>query len=75
MLLLRATVQKLFSSSICGGIGVNNSQIRTKVRYHLPHPTEVKRVRKQGFLKKVKTVNGRRYLMERILRGDKVIAQ
>lgn len=72
MLLLKLnTIQRLFV-----GLNLNNSiQIRTKVIYHLPKPTEVKRVRKQGFLKRVKTPIGRRYMMERILRGDKVIAQ
>ncbi|KAG9508816.1 Cytosolic Fe-S cluster assembly factor NUBP2 [Fragariocoptes setiger] len=42
-------------------------QIRTKVRYYLPYPTEVKRVRKQGYRVKIQTVNGRRELMQRIL--------
>lgn len=54
---------------------INSTQIRTKVRYYLPYPTEVKRVRKQGFRTKVQTKAGRRILMTRLLRGEKVIAQ
>lgn len=74
MFFIRTTVQKLFSSNN-NNISLNAIQVRTKVRYHLPNPTEVKRVRKQGFLKRTQTTNGRKLLMERILRGDKVIGQ
>lgn len=78
MFLLRTTIQKLFTNTINqqqAKIQLNSTQIRTKVIYYLPNPTETKRVRKQGFAKKVKTVNGRKELMFKILRGDKVISQ
>lgn len=54
---------------------VNSVQIRTAVIYHLPKPTEVKRVRKQGYKTRVKTKIGRQYIMTRILRGDKSVSQ
>lgn len=79
MLIIRCNIQKLFSAytNFCQPLGsnLNSTQIRTKVRYHLPYPTETKRVRKQGFHKKTQTPTGRRQLMLRILKGDKVIAQ
>lgn len=80
MLLIRNTVQRLFSATNCGGcqplnVQINSIQVRTKTRNYIPHPTETKRVRKQGLLKKLQTPQGRRELMLRILRGDKVIAQ
>lgn len=78
MLLVRQTVQRLFSASgafpALGG-GLNANQTRTKVRIHLPFATEVKRVRKQGFKKLTQTASGRNQLRERILKGNKVIAQ
>ena len=84
MLLIGKTIQRLVSSQllpnpstaiITSGAGINVTQIRTKVIYHLPKPTEVRRVRKQGYLTRVKTPIGRRYMMERILKGDKIVAQ
>lgn len=79
MLIIRNNIQKLFTActNFCQPLGsnLNSTQVRTKVRYHLPYPTETKRVRKQGFLKKTQTESGRRQLMSRILKGDKVIAQ
>lgn len=69
---IRATVQKLFSA--LNSPQINTTQVRTKVRYHLPKPTEVKRFRKQGLLKKLETPQGRRLLQQRILKGDFVIA-
>lgn len=56
---------------------INITQVRFKpnIQYvSCIFPTEVKRVRKQGYTNKVKTVNGRRILMQRILDGKKVIA-
>lgn len=73
MFLIKTVFEKLFSANNIKTL--NTIQVRTKVRYHLPNPTEVKRVRKQGFLKRTQTTNGRKLLMERILRGDKVISQ
>lgn len=89
MFIIKNTLQKLFTNPlirspiagiVCGGNGgggaqINATQIRTKVIYHLPRPTEVKRVRKQGFKKRLSTPGGKLVLMNRILAGEKVISQ
>lgn len=78
MFLIRNTIQRLFSlqNAYQGlNVNVNLNQFRSKSRYYLPNPTEVKRVRKQGFKRKLQTAAGRKILMDRILKGDKVIAQ
>lgn len=42
---------------------------RTKVRCHFPRPSEVKRIKRHGWLTRMSTRNGRRIIMNRILKG------
>lgn len=76
---IRASVSRLFNPLTCSINAIqpnltNFNQVRNKPRYYFPFPTEVKRVRKQGFLTLVKSPEGRRKLMQEILKKKKVIA-
>ena len=79
MFVLRTAIQRLLSSPLTltssRNSNLNAIQIRTKVIYHLPRPSETKRYRKLSFKQRVKTPVGRRYIMERMLRGDKIVSQ
>ncbi|XP_050420844.1 39S ribosomal protein L34, mitochondrial [Adelges cooleyi] len=48
--------------------------IRTKTRNHFPRPNEAKRIRKHGWWTKMATLNGRRTLQRRILKGRYVLS-
>lgn len=87
MLLLRPLAQSLIAvaqGSLCSSIrtpatfslptSLISIQTRSIVIYRTPRPTETKRHRKSSFLKRVQSYRGRKTLMLRILRGDKVIS-
>lgn len=42
---------------------------RTKMRCHFPRPSEVKRIKRHGWETRMSTKDGRRVIMNRILKG------
>ncbi|XP_012215383.1 large ribosomal subunit protein bL34m [Linepithema humile] len=48
--------------------------VRNIVRYHFPRPDERKRIKKHGWFARMATLNGRRILQRRILKGKHVLS-
>lgn len=67
----------LTSSTLKGPQGINsgnsgslfNQATRSIIRCHFPRPSERKRVKRHGWNKRMSTPEGRRVLMNRILKG------
>lgn len=49
--------------------GLFQLSIRTVIRCNFPRPSEVKRIRRHGWLTRMSTRSGRRVIMNRILKG------
>uniref|UniRef100_T1H6D9 Large ribosomal subunit protein bL34m n=1 Tax=Megaselia scalaris TaxID=36166 RepID=T1H6D9_MEGSC len=47
----------------------NRAILKNKVRTHFPKPREIKRINVHGWETRMSTVEGRRTLMRRILKG------
>ncbi|XP_012280612.1 39S ribosomal protein L34, mitochondrial [Orussus abietinus] len=60
----------ILAPSACG----NLTFVRTIVRRHFPRPSETKRIKVHGWLKRMSTPNGRKILMRRILKGRHVLS-
>nr|XP_022905023.1 39S ribosomal protein L34, mitochondrial [Onthophagus taurus] len=52
--------------------GLFTVSVRNVIRCHFPRPSERKRVKRHGFLKRMQTFGGQRVLMRRILKGKHV---
>ncbi|XP_011159187.1 39S ribosomal protein L34, mitochondrial isoform X1 [Solenopsis invicta] len=52
----------------------NLTFIRNRMRYHFPHPSETKRIKKHGWFARLATPSGRRILQRRILKGKHVLS-
>ncbi|XP_020279462.1 39S ribosomal protein L34, mitochondrial [Pseudomyrmex gracilis] len=50
------------------------TSVRNIVRYHFPHPNERKRIKRHGWLARLKTPGGRKILQRRILKGKHVLS-
>ncbi|XP_018338692.1 PREDICTED: 39S ribosomal protein L34, mitochondrial [Trachymyrmex septentrionalis] len=48
--------------------------VRNRMRYHFPHPSERKRIKKHGWFARLSTPNGRKILQRRILKGKHVLS-
>ncbi|CAH1991231.1 unnamed protein product [Acanthoscelides obtectus] len=49
--------------------GLFNIAVRTNIRVHFPRPSERRRIKRHGYWQRMKTREGRRVLMNRILKG------
>uniref|UniRef100_A0A8D8XVB4 Large ribosomal subunit protein bL34m n=1 Tax=Cacopsylla melanoneura TaxID=428564 RepID=A0A8D8XVB4_9HEMI len=64
------TNSPMTASSILGGF----ESVRTLVRNHFPRPREKKRINQFGWETRMKTANGRKILMRRILKGRHILS-
>ncbi|XP_011703227.1 PREDICTED: 39S ribosomal protein L34, mitochondrial [Wasmannia auropunctata] len=52
----------------------NLTFVRNRMRYHFPHPSETKRIKRHGWFARLATPNGRKILQRRILKGKHVLS-
>jgi len=60
------------SPSLFNPGGLFNIAVRYNIRNHFPRPSERKRIRTHGWVKRMSTPGGQRVLMHRILKGKHV---
>ncbi|KAH7636982.1 hypothetical protein DERF_009238 [Dermatophagoides farinae] len=54
--------------------GILYQQVRENVRWYFERCSEVKRIRKHGWKKRISTPSGRQIIMRRILKGRHVLS-
>ncbi|GLV36953.1 mitochondrial ribosomal protein L34 [Carabus blaptoides fortunei] len=61
------------STSLVPG-GTFTLAVRNKIRCYFPRPSERKRIKRHGWLHRMSTLEGRRTIMRRILKGRHVLS-
>ncbi|XP_066595694.1 large ribosomal subunit protein bL34m [Prorops nasuta] len=51
----------------------NLISIRNRMRYHFPHPSERKRIKRQGFWARMATPEGRRVIQRKLVKGKWIL--
>ncbi|XP_059486438.1 large ribosomal subunit protein bL34m [Neocloeon triangulifer] len=60
--------------SIASKMQFSTTNALGNIRCHFPRPNEAKRIRRHGWKKRMSTLNGRKILMNRILKGRFVLS-
>lgn len=63
-----------FASTLTAARSVLYEQVRGNVRWYFEKCSEVKRIRKYGYKKRISTPSGRQVIMRRILKGRHVLS-
>ncbi|XP_065348812.1 large ribosomal subunit protein bL34m [Cloeon dipterum] len=53
---------------------ISTTSVLANIRCHFPRPSEIKRVRRHGWKKRMSTLAGRKIIMNRILKGRFVLS-
>jgi ribosomal protein L34 len=72
MSLMRSSVSLINGLSLI--VSNCNNQIRGNVRWFFEKPSEIKRIRKYGWNKRISTQNGKNIIMRRILKGRHILS-